>query len=72
MAPLQVISVPQTGPYSMPLAIATNSAGKGTKLCRTMSRIEAATPHMPQAWICSSTASIESAKPGSGIGAPSA
>ena len=56
----------------MPLAIATTSAGKGTKLCSTISRIEAATPQIPQARISCSTASTESSKPGSGSGAPSA
>ena len=38
MAPVQVITTPQTGPNSMPLAKVTNSAGNGTRLCAIIKR----------------------------------
>jgi hypothetical protein len=38
----------------MPLAMARNSAGKGTKECSTIRPMEPITPHMPQDMIVSS------------------
>jgi len=48
MAPAQVMTVPQTGPKMTPLAMATNSAGKGMKEWRIIIPIEAKTPQYPQ------------------------
>ena len=46
MAPTQVITTPQKGPKTMPLAIVRNSAGNGTNECMIISPIE---PNGPQA-----------------------
>src|SRR5918996_3686739 len=59
IAPIQVTTVPHTGPNSMPLATAISSAGNGTNECRIMSAIDAAGAHAPQAWAIRSIPSTE-------------
>lgn len=70
IAPVQVIATPQMGPKIMPFAMARSSAGNGTKQCRIMRPIEAATPHGPAARIAASTASSEGATPANHNQAP--
>ena len=55
MAPVQVIAVPRTRPNTMPLAIATNSAGNGTKECAAISTSEPAIPQPPHDRILAAT-----------------
>ena len=44
MAPIQVMTTPQTDPKIIPFAMATNSAGKGRNEWRIIIPIEAKTP----------------------------
>src|SRR5919106_739086 len=59
MAPIQVTSVPHTGPNNMPLAIAISSAGNGRNECRINSAIDATGAHAPQASAIRSIPSTE-------------
>jgi hypothetical protein len=53
------MAVPQTGPKITPLAMATNSAGKGRKEWRIIIPIEAKIPQYPQDFINSMISAAE-------------